>query len=217
MAENTIEFQYRARYFQIGNIDSTTKHIIFALHGYGQQAKYFLKKFSHLEDHKVCIIAPEGLNRFYLEGFDGRVGATWMTREDRETDIHNYISYLNAIYIQLKEHIGENTQVTILGFSQGAATASRWIADGLVKFDNLTLWAGIFPPDMNILESSQLLKDKKITYIYGTQDKFITPERLEEMSKISASLKVTPSILTFEGEHTLDENILTKLFVNNGR
>ena len=36
-------------------------------------------------------MAPEGLSRFYLEGFSGKVGATWMTREDRLNDIDNYL------------------------------------------------------------------------------------------------------------------------------
>ena len=120
--EKRIDFTYQARYHQLGELNTKTKHLIFALHGYGQQSKYFIRKFRSLVEYGICIIAPEGLNRFYLEGYSGRVGATWMTKEDRETDILNYLRYLNAIYAQLTTH---SVKVTILGFSQGAATESR--------------------------------------------------------------------------------------------
>lgn len=215
MIENNILFEYKARYFQVGQLNSSTRHIIFALHGYGQQAKYFINKFKHLEHSNVCIIAPEGLNRFYLEGFSGRVGATWMTKEDRETDISNYLNFLNNLYTQINESINSQTKISILGFSQGAATVSRWVADRLVKFDHLILWAGIFPPDMDEIKSSQILKGKRVTYVYGTEDKFITKERLIQMKLISSKLNVTPTIITFKGEHKLNEKILTELFVNN--
>ena len=210
--EKNIAFSYNTRYFQLGELNDSTKQVIFALHGYGQQAKYFIRKFDHLTKHNICIIAPEGLNRFYLEGFSGRVGATWMTREDRETDISNYIRYLNSIYSSLDLN---DSKISILGFSQGAATASRWVANGKVNFNSLILWAGIFPHDINLEHSTTILKNKQIVYVYGKRDKFITNDRLEEMNKISTDLKVTPEILTFEGEHHLDEDLLNQLFIDN--
>lgn len=210
--EKHIDFSYSARYFQLGELNASTKQVIFALHGYGQQAKYFIRKFDHLTKNNICIIAPEGLNRFYLEGFSGRVGATWMTKEDREADIRNYVAYLNSIYTSLNLY---DSKISILGFSQGAATASRWISRGQVDFSSLILWAGIFPPDMNLENSTTVLKNKKITYVYGKQDKFITEDRIKEMDQISADLAVTPQVLTFNGEHHLDEDVLTQIFVNN--
>jgi hypothetical protein len=47
-------------------------------------------------------VAPEGLSRFYFEGgFHGpgsKVGATWMTREDRLAKIEDYVGYLDALH-----------------------------------------------------------------------------------------------------------------------
>ena len=76
--------------------------LIYVLHGYGQLAKYFIRKFNHLEN--VIIVAPEGGHRFYLKDTSGRDGASWMTREARETDISDNIKYLNSLDIQLSSN-----------------------------------------------------------------------------------------------------------------
>src|SRR5438132_416931 len=102
--EQKLSFSFEAHYFKIGNMESA-REVWFVIHGYGQLAKFFIRKFSVLEEHNICVIAPEGLSHFYLEDIatrtasgNNRVGATWMTRENREADIQNYISYLNAVY-----------------------------------------------------------------------------------------------------------------------
>ena len=216
MHEFHIDINFSARFYQLGNLSKETQHVIFAIHGYGQQAKYFLNKFKPLDDGNTCIIAPEGLSRFYLEGFKGRVGATWMTKEDRKTDIKNYLSFLNSLYESTSKQISSSTKVTLLGFSQGSATVSRWAADGYVKFDELVLWAGIFPPDMNTDIASEIFKTKKVIYVYGDKDPYINSNKLIEMKNLSNDLNVTPEIVVFKGEHVIDPIILSDLFINNG-
>src|SRR5690242_15478023 len=98
MSSNTLSFPFSARYFKLGEINEHTTEVWFVLHGQGQLAEFFIQKFKMLEDQNICVIAPEGLSRYYLEGYTGRVGATWMTKENRLMDINNYIQYLNAVY-----------------------------------------------------------------------------------------------------------------------
>ena len=215
MEEKFIEFEYKARYSQLGTLEPKTKNLIFVIHGYGQLSKYFIRKFNSLDNGDNCIIAPEGLSRFYLEGFSGRVGATWMTKEDRETDIANYVNYLNALYVSIKNNISPNTKISIIGFSQGSATVSRWVSTNIIPFDQLVLWAGIFPPDMNFTTTSQILQGKKITYVYGENDPFITKDRLDEMKQLSTRLDVTPEIITFSGDHNINEDVLRQIFIDN--
>ena len=47
------------RYFTYGDIDKATK-LIFVLHGYGQLAEFFIRKFHFLEEDYL-IVAPEGM------------------------------------------------------------------------------------------------------------------------------------------------------------
>ena len=214
MTINEIEFSYSARYYKLGELNETTKQIWFVLHGYGQLAQFFAQKFKTLSDHGICVIAPEGLSRFYLEELqhagrkNNRVGATWMTRENREMDIANYIRYLDAIN---SAEIKINAPVTILGFSQGAATACRWIMNQQVRFERLILWAGIFPPDMNFDQETGGLRGKEIVFVRGNKDPFMTPDRLEEMRSLTAKLQVQIKTMEFDGEHDVNEEMLLRL------
>lgn len=215
MEQQELSFNCRARYHKIGNITPATRQIWIVLHGYGQLAQYFIQKFKILEEHHICIIAPEGLSRFYLEDVtsrmqsgNNRVGATWMTKENRIMDIENYVEYLNILYH--REVGSTNTiPVTILGFSQGCATASRWVTDGKIKFQRLILWAGVFPPDMNF-EKSHTLKGKETFLVYGKSDPFINDSRFAEMKSISSTLGIEPALVEFEGKHDIDSKTLLK-------
>lgn len=216
MVEQNVSFNFKARYFKIGEIDAHTKQVWFVLHGYGQLAKYFLQKFNILLEQNVCVVAPEGLSKFYLEDAvtrsqtgSTRVGATWMTRENRLTEIDNYLQYLNKVYeIEMQGH--KHIPVTIVGFSQGAATASRWVLSG-TPFSKLILWAGIFPDDMDFEKGKEILKGKDVRMVYGTNDIFLTEQRITEMKLLAAKTGVLSEPQTFDGGHQIDERTLLKL------
>lgn len=206
--ESTLRFEFNARHFVLGDVTSA-REVWFVLHGYGQLAKYFIKKFSALQELGICVIAPEGLSRFYLHGNHGRVGAIWMTSENRLMDIQNYVAYLNAVcHHQIKDR---PVKTTILGFSQGAATAMRWAMDGNVFFDRLVLWAGLFPPDIDFAKGAALLHGKDVVEVLGTQDEFITQERVAEMHRLNTLLNISPTIIQFEGKHEIDQQALAQI------
>lgn len=215
MNEHEVNFTFRARYFKLGEITPATKQIWFVLHGYGQLAPYFLKKFKALQQHDICVIAPEGLSRFYLEQLEeggrknNRVGATWMTRENRLMDIENYLLYLDTVYTQ--EVKKTTLPVTVLGFSQGAATASRWVLNGKVEFKRLVLWAGIFPPDMDFDAGSKILRSKQVWMVYGNNDPFLSDDRFNEMRALTQKLNTGVKEVVFNGKHDIDEGILLTL------
>jgi predicted esterase len=216
MTEHHLSFNFKARYYSSGEITERTKHVLFVLHGYGQLAQYFLRKFSPLEDKDVVVIAPEGLSRFYLDPLQDagrkttRVGATWMTKENRLVDIENYVNYLDSVFrITIG---GRNIPVSILGFSQGSATASRWILSKDIHFDRLILWAGILPEDMNFEVGAEILRDKSVVLVYGKQDPFLTDARFNEMKSLTEKLRTKVDIMTFEGGHDIEERALLGLF-----
>jgi predicted esterase len=213
--QHSIDFTFQARYFTLGN-RTRPSQIWLVLHGYGQLASYFIQKFSRLEEHNILVIAPEALSRFYMEGTekrmttgDTRVGASWMTREERLTDISNYLRFLDEVYF--KEVSDSSIPVTILGFSQGAATATRWVLNGRIRFDRLILWAGILPPDIDFPAGRDILKEKDILMVYGKSDPFINDTRFAELDDLSAKLGIIPRKIEFDGRHTIDEKTLLTL------
>lgn len=212
--EHHVSFSFSGRYFTLGE-KASAKQIWFVLHGYGQLARFFLRKFGALENRGIFVIAPEGLSRYYLEDINhriqsgtNRVGATWMTREDRLTDIENYLSFLNAVYAA--EVIPE-TPITLLGFSQGAATASRWATEGRIQFERLILWGGILPPDLELPLANERLKSKETVFVKGTEDPFMNEARFAEMNQLSKKLGITPKIVKHPGGHDIDEATLLSI------
>ncbi len=125
----------------------------YLLHGYGQRADRFLGRFRCLASAGRLLVAPEGLSRFYLshsgEGHAGtdRVGASWMTRIERESEIRDYVRYLDLV----ARHSERGTRMpsrTVLGFSQGAHTAARWVLLGRIRVARLVLWGAALPRDL---------------------------------------------------------------------
>jgi predicted esterase len=217
MDEKEVSFQYTARYYTLGKKDNNLRKIWFVLHGYGQLAQYFIRKFKVLADKNIFIIAPEGLSKFYLEDImsrsltgNNKVGASWMTRENRERDIKNYIKYLNHVY-DLEAAQSNDVEITIFGFSQGAATSSRWLIDNHVKFNRLIVWGGVLPPDMDFNKGKELLKNKTVIEVVGKSDPFLTDERLKEMTTINERLGIHPKLISFEGGHEINSEILESL------
>ena len=126
---------------------------LYVLHGYGQLAEYFIRKFQAPCEAGWRVVAPEGAHRFYLKGTEGRVGASWMTREARLDDIADYVQ---STWIARQEILDPpRPPRLLLGFSQGVATALRWAAlgqNGPASWDTLIAHSGVIPPDLKAMD-----------------------------------------------------------------
>ena len=155
------QFQHKKTFrYQLIHGNEGVEKVLYALHGYGQLVEYFIRKFKHTPED-LLIVAPEGMHRFYLNGTSGRVGASWMTKIARESDISDIISYLNELDRQISS-IYTIKKRYLLGFSQGGAAAARWEQLGNVKFDGMILWACIFPPDLLVETLKHMRSSAKI-------------------------------------------------------
>lgn len=194
-----------AHYYSLGNI-STAKTLWFVLHGYGYNANYFIHKFDVLADEENLVIAPEGLSNFYVTGVSGRVGASWMTKENREDEIQDYLNYLNSLYETILSQIDlTEVKVNIIGFSQGGATAARWVSDNKIKCANLILWASVFPDDMEF----EVLKTQTNSFLlYGDDDEYVTPERIEKQKATLEKANINCKLIEFKGKHDVPAEVL---------
>ncbi len=199
-----------AHIYTFNRFTPETTSVWIVLHGYGQMAKYFIRKFNVLPPQHF-VIAPEALSRFYVQGYSGRVGANWMTKEDRLTDIDDYIAYLDQVY---EKFVWQNAnagkvQINVVGFSQGGATAARWVSKTRFKVDNLILWSCIFPEDVNFPE----IEKKALNYyvLYGLNDEFNVGEQVQKMKPILEQNRVNCRFIPFEGNHTIPPDVLKHL------
>jgi predicted esterase len=210
--EVKIQVQKTGRYYTAGNPEEAT-HLIFALHGYGQLAYYFIHPFENQASSNYFIVCPEGLHRFYRQGSNGKVGATWMTKEDRESDIHDYVNYLDQVYQEIVQKY-QFEKSTLVGFSQGGATAARWIGLGNATFDNFILWASVFPPDLpfeTLRYPSNEKKAKRNFLVLGDQDEYSTIEEAKNHLDFLAAQNISVEFITFKGKHELNIPLLLKL------
>lgn len=208
MTEHHLTVQRTARYLTLGPA-SGVEAVWFVLHGYGQLAPYFLRHFQPLDDGTRLIAAPEALSRFYIQEYS-RVGASWMTKEARRAEIDDYLAYLDAVYDRLFADLDRtDVAVTLLGFSQGAATASRWAALGRARFDRLICWAGDVAHDLDLDQHGAALQP--LTMVVGTEDEYITPTRLAEAEARFQQHDVAYDLIRFEGGHRLDAAVLKRL------
>ncbi|MGL5890814.1 MAG: alpha/beta hydrolase [Bacteroidia bacterium] len=214
MKKHEVEIRKTARYFSLGEANTQVEEVWFVCHGYAQSASEFLESFSALEKPGRLLIAPEGLHRFYGKGSAGKVVASWMTSEDRLTDIADYIAWLDTVAAEVLKQVPDTARIVVLGFSQGAATVSRWLAAGNTLADELVLWCGFFPPDM---QPATLPETIRLTVLTASDDRFITPEQSEEQLEQLKQKQIQFQHLHFQGTHTIEQTALQQLadwFVN---
>lgn len=207
ISEHHIQFQKTGRYFVQGKIEEG-KHLLIALHGYGYLAEFFIRKFHCLSDQYI-VVCPEGPHRFYQSGTGGRVGASWMTKEDRLNDIKDYVNFLDTLLSDLKSNT-KFASVTLLGFSQGGATASRWLAYGSHQFDRFILWATVFPPDMEP-EYCEKFNQSRNYFVFGTKDEYYAIETIHNHFTELERLNIPFEMLNFDGNHNIDEETLLSI------
>jgi predicted esterase len=207
MNKHEIKVAKTARYFTLGS-SNNVREVWFLCHGYAQLAPEFLRLFTALEKPGRILVAPEGLHRFYRKGGRGEVAASWMTSEDRQRDIEDYTTMLNAVADEVLQSHGSDVRVIVLGFSQGAATVCRWLSRANFQASGLVLWCGFFPPDM---QPVQIPAHTKLTLVSASNDRFITPEENQQKINELRSAGVQFEHLPFIGEHEIMKEPLLRL------
>lgn len=187
----------------VGQTRSQTEHLWLVLHGYGQLVTRFAGKFEGLGPNHLLYL-PEAMQRFYVDGQSGKVGATWMTREDRLSDIADNHEYLDTLWAKI-QHENSFRKFHAFGFSQGCATLCRWLSYRKIKPDTLTLWAGMWAEDLDPADLKTLLSQTKLTMVIGNQDHLAGAERMNKMEKMVKDWGIEYELLKFEGGHHVDK------------
>ena len=202
-----------ARYYILGEPSREVNDVWFVCHGYGQLAVDFIKEFEGIADPRRVIVAPEALSRYYIStegkfhGPDSQVGATWMTREDREVEIADYVRYLDDLYAEIMKRVGES-RVTVLGFSQGGATANRWLTRGSSRADRLVMWGALLATDSDLNQAARFFRSVELTLVYGTRDQFADEGMIAKYMKVLDSHSIPYKVVTFDGGHRMDRETL---------
>ena len=216
----SIAVRRTARLALLGPQEPGVRELWYVMHGYGQLAAPFLENFRAIDDGTRLIVAPEALSRFY-EGDvqarlhkDAKVGASWMTREDRVAEIADYLAYLDTVHESMLASVAGAARppaITVLGFSQGGATAARWVASGRVNAARLIVWGSQFPPELDLADAGAPLRRAESTLVIGTTDVYATPKIVAKETSRLSDAGFPYRFVTFQGGHRLDDNTLRAL------
>ncbi|NOT29219.1 MAG: phospholipase [Planctomycetes bacterium] len=207
----TIEVARTARYHVLGAGQVHAREAWFLLHGYGQLAGPFLDSLTALARPERLLVAPEALARFYLRRGTGEIGASWMTKEERASEIHDNVRYLERVAQQLCAEHGAPLELQAFGFSQGGATAARWALLGSTPLTRVTLWGCPFPPDLELEPQRERARSTRWTFVLGDGDTAIDRAAWEQGLGRLRATGCQPEVRRFPGGHELDAATLRDL------
>lgn len=205
-AEYRLVVPRTARVYALGLTPPLTE-VWVVLHGFSQLAVKFVRWFAPAVRPGRAIVAPEALNRYYTNHETKQVGTTWMTAEDREAEIRDYVEYLDRVVEDLRARFGE-VAIHVHAFSQGCATASRWVAFGRTRPAQVVLWGGGLPPDLDLAVHRDRLSAVRLRLIIGDRDQFIADAQVEEQAARLTAARVEHQLTRFKGGHVIPWNVL---------
>jgi predicted esterase len=131
-----------------------------------------------------------------------------MTKEDREEDINDYVRYLDDLLALYLEGRAQAPRIVVVGFSQGGATATRWVCQGNSNIDRLVLWAASFPQDLVFPNATEALNKVGLTLVIGDEDEFISSDHVEDLISKLNQRSISHSLVNFSGGHTIETDVL---------
>ncbi len=205
--EKSVRYQSTNTYETLNEFTKETKNVWIVFHGMGYLSKYFLKYFDELDPVENYIIAPQAPSKYYMNNSFKHVGASWLTKENTKIEINNNLNYLDAILE--KESILATHNLIIFGFSQGVSMATRWVVQRKIKCNQLVLYAGGIPDELNSNDFAHLSSTTQIAIVIGDKDEYITKERLSierEKSRVIFNGRANEHI--FDGGHIIKKELI---------
>jgi len=209
--KKSIQFPYETPYFLSHEPTGKENEVWIVLHGYGQLAEFFIRRFLPYASAERLFIAPEGTNHSYLKDFQGRVGANWMTSYNREAAIANNHRYLNRMMEEVLSAFEQVPHIHLLGFSQGAATGTRWASQWKGTLDSLILWGGGFAHDLALELAKEKFASTEVILVHGLEDELVTEESKKRQEELLLVLGKPLKLLTFSGGHELESQMVERI------
>ncbi|HSM59304.1 MAG TPA: hypothetical protein VK849_00850, partial [Longimicrobiales bacterium] len=124
-------------------------------------------------------------------------------------EIEDYVRYLDRVAERVLDGPTPPASLTVLGFSQGVATAARWTVSGRLRPRRLVLWGDFLPPDLDLARAREAWSRTQVILVRGHADPALGDPRLtaEEAGRIrSAGLSVDRR--AYAGGHDVDPDVL---------
>ena len=208
--EKQVSYTNTNTYHTLNKYTHKTKNVWFVFHGMGYLSRYFIKYFSKLNADENFIVAPQAPSKYYQGENFRHVGASWLTRENTGLETENVLAYVDEIFET--EKIAKASKLIVLGYSQGVSIATRWLASRKINCHHLVLHSGGIPKELVAEDFKYMSLNTVVTYLYGTNDQYITEARItEEELKGNNLFGKRLEIRVFKGIHEVNREYLLNL------
>ena len=206
--EKEISYRSTNSYSTLNTLNTKTKNVWLVFHGMSYLSRYFLKYFKGLNAEENYIIAPQAPSKSYIQPTFKHVGASWLTKENTQTETENIMHYIDAVLE--KENIPSNLNFIILGYSQGVSIAMRYVAKRQLQSDKLVLMSGGIPKEL--VKDDFKFFNANVKHIYGTHDEYLDEERMRyETNRIKELFDNQVEIIPFDGKHIVNVELINSL------
>ncbi len=202
-----------ARVALLGDADGAREAWLI-LHGHGMLAQGILHWFRQAERPHRLLVAPEALSRFYTDVQGPRtVGASWLTREDRDNELADTMAYLDrAVALCVPPEL----PLEIHGFSQGVGIGARWAVHTARGIRRLVCWAGGFPEDVGGDALARVFGGRPVHMVIGETDTLVSPDRVEADAERLRQQGQPVALHRFVGGHRIDDGVLAAFAAEPG-
>jgi predicted esterase len=152
------------RVLVLGAAAGASSALMVGFHGYGQTADDMIGELRQVPGaDRFTLASVQALHPFYSRGNE-RLGASWMTRQDRELAIADNIAYVDRVVDELvaEAFVGPDVSpasgpppIVFAGFSQGTAMAYRAALLGTHPSAGVIALGGDIPPDVKTVPARQ--------------------------------------------------------------
>jgi predicted esterase len=172
--------------------------LVVGFHGYAETAERHLqalRRIPGIEGWRRCAV--QALHPFY-RGKTGDVGASWMTRFNRELAITDNIRYVAGAVARIREEVPTREPLAWVGFSQGTAMAYRAAAGAGLRSQVLIALGGDVHPD---LAEQDLPGFPRVLIGRGRTDPWYSEGTLHADVALLEQKGVTVEVCLFDGGH----------------
>ncbi|AZQ61331.1 hypothetical protein EI427_03560 [Flammeovirga pectinis] len=204
-----VSIKFDAPFLTNNTLTSEMDALWFVFHGYGQLAEHFIRRFDVLDSSTNHVVALQGLSKFYLDNNYKKVGASWMTKLEREVDILHQKRYIDEVfYNRLMKADKKEMKLNFFAFSQGGATLLRWLKDAQPKVDNLIMWAADLPSELTVTDFNFLSEESNLVVVLGNQDPFAKMIDITRQKELLQNLPCSTEFVSFDGGHLVKRDVL---------
>ncbi|NQU43113.1 phospholipase [bacterium] len=171
--------------------------VLCGFHGYGELAEAQMNRLTSISAaQEWLLVSVQALHPFYL--LKHRVGASWMTKLDRDKAIRQNVRYVDNVLDRLEKERRLMRPPVFAGFSQGTAMVCRTAALGRSGCAGVILLGGDVPEDLPV---SDLRKLSRAVVGRGRDDRLYSQEQWRKDVQRLKNAGVAVTDLEVEGEH----------------